>query len=121
MAFLKWIFALPFIIAAVAFAIANPDTVSLTWSPLNNKIIMPLYAVILIFMGLGFFLGSVVTWLGMGKIRKERRYLKRENKKLEKAINKEEESKKTIIKNKNKNDPLIGIIEKENKNIEKLS
>lgn len=117
MAFLKWLFALSFIIAAVAFSIANHNIVSLTWSPFHKNISVPIYALLLIFMSFGFFIGSLLTWLGMGKVRQERRIFKRENKKLEKELNKRE--KETTYAS--KADPLTKIIKEENKKIEKFS
>lgn len=90
MALLKWIFVLPFIAAAVAFAVANPQDISLTWSPLHESLNLPLYAITLVFMGAGFLLGTLVTWLSTANVRKERRQYKKENKKLEKEINKRE-------------------------------
>ena len=113
MAFLKWIFALPFIIAAVAFAVANPDTINLNWSPLHDKITLPIYAIVLGFMSVGFLLGSIMTWLGMSKVRSERRHFKRENKKLEKELNKKE-SESSL------NDPILKQIEKDKKELESL-
>jgi len=90
MALLKWIFALSFVAAAVAFAVANPQDIALTWSPLHDSLHLPLYAITLGFMGIGFLLGTIATWLGTAKIRKERRQYKKENKKLEKELNKRE-------------------------------
>lgn len=115
MAFIKWLIALPFIIAAVAFAIANPDNIALVWSPLHDKLNLPLYAVSLGFLGIGFFLGSLMTWFGMGKVRQDRRSLKKENKRLEKEL-------KTIENNKaeKKKDPLTKQIEKDQKELESL-
>lgn len=113
MAFLKWIFALPFIIAAVAFAFANPQAVDLNWSPLHDKITLPIYAIVLGFMSIGFLLGSILTWAGMGKMRAERRHLKRENKKLEKELNKREKEAAPT-------DPMLKQIEKDKQELESL-
>jgi uncharacterized integral membrane protein len=84
MAFLRMIFALPLIIGAVMFALAHPEKVLLTYSPLSEPIELPLYFVALAFLGIGFLLGVFCTWLGMGKLRKERRAYKKEVKKLTK-------------------------------------
>lgn len=114
MAFLKWLFALPFIIAAVSFAIANPDTISLSWSPFHNKLTLPVYALALGFLGLGFFLGSLMTWFGMGKVRSDRRIYKKDVKRLEKEL-KDKNSKKSEQK-----DPLLKQIEKDQLEIQSL-
>jgi len=116
MAFIKWLIALPFIIGAVAFAIANPEPVSIIWSPLHDPVTLPLYAVALAFLGGGFFLGALMTWFGMGKVRAERRGYKKEVKALEKEI-------KEIKANKEKpssKDPLLKQIEKDQKELESL-
>ncbi len=87
MTFLKWIIALPFIVSAVLFALANPQIVELQWSPFHNAKNLPLYFVSLFFLGIGFILGALMAWIGMHETRKEKRRLKRENKELEKDIN----------------------------------
>jgi len=84
MAFLRLIFALPLVVGAVLFALAHPEKVSLTYSPLSDPIELPLYFVALTFLGIGFLLGVFSTWLGMGKLRKERRAYKKDVKKLTK-------------------------------------
>ncbi|MEM9469639.1 MAG: LapA family protein [Pseudomonadota bacterium] len=109
--FFKWLFALPFIAGAVAFSITNPEAVSVVWSPMHEKITLPLYAVLLSFMGIGFLLGAIMTWFGMGKLRKERRTLKKENKRLEKDLDKLNQEEKVT-------DPLLKQVAKEKKEIE---
>ncbi len=84
MAILRWIITLPFIIGAVAFAIAHPEGVSITFSPFIAPIELPLYAVTLLFLLVGFFLGILMGWLGMSQTRKERRQYKKEVKVLTK-------------------------------------
>lgn len=113
MAFLRWLIALPFIVVIVAFAIANPNDVLLVWSPIHEKLSLPLYALSLGFLGIGFLLGSMMTWFGMGKVRAERRTYKKENKRLEKELNKHEKSQQ-------KKDPMTKQIEKDQKELKEL-
>ncbi|HPD82285.1 MAG TPA: LapA family protein [Alphaproteobacteria bacterium] len=87
MSFIRWIIALPIIVGAVLFALANPAIVSVTWSPFHSAIDLPLYFVALAFLGAGFLLGAFVAWIGMGKVRKDRRQQKKTIKQLEKDIN----------------------------------
>lgn len=87
MALLRWILALPFIVGAVLFALANPQIVDIQWSPFHDSKSFPLYFVVLFFLGVGFLLGAFMAWIGMGKTRSERRQFKRENKQLERDIN----------------------------------
>ena len=87
MSLIRWILALPIIVGAVLFALAHPDMVKITWSPFEPPVEFPLYFVALVFLGAGFILGSFVSWLGMSKVRRERRQQKKTIKKLEKDIN----------------------------------
>lgn len=94
MAFLRWIIALPIVVGAVLFALAHPDNVSVTWSPFEPPVDLPLYFVALVFLGGGFLLGAFVAWLGMSNVRRDRRRQKKEIKRLEKDI--DEANKKTV-------------------------
>ncbi len=50
-------------IAAIVFALANRQTVSLAWSPVNDPVSLPLFAVGLGGLGLGFVAGAGLLWL----------------------------------------------------------
>lgn len=111
MSFIRWILALPIIVGAVLFALAHPDTVSVTWNPFEPPVNLPLYFVALIFLGGGFLLGTFVAWLSMSSVRQDRRRQRKEIKKLEKDI---DEANKKIIevlaeKKSLKTDPLTPI------------
>ena len=84
MVFLKWIFALPFIVGAVLFALEHPQNVPITFNPFTDPIELPLYFVSLMFLGGGFILGAFMAWVGMSKTRQERRAYKKEVKILTK-------------------------------------
>ncbi len=86
MALLRWILALPFIAGAVWFALAHPENVSVTVNPVKDPIELPLYFVVLLFLGIGFIFGAFMAWIGMGKTRQERRSFKKEVKNLNKEI-----------------------------------
>lgn len=86
MTFLRWIVAVPIIVAAVLFAIAHPQPVDFVWSPVNAPVTIPLFALALGLCALGFVLGALATWLGMGKIRQDRRAQKKTIKTLEKDL-----------------------------------
>ena len=98
MAILKWIITLPFIIAAVLFALAHPDTVEVTLNPMQEAIELPLYFVSFLFLAIGFILGTIVTWLGMGDLRKTKRAQKKEIKELTKQNEKLEQEKIDLLK-----------------------
>lgn len=86
MTFLRWIVAVPIIVAAVLFAIAHPQPVDFVWSPVNEPVTIPLFALTLGLCALGFILGALATWLGMGKVRQDRRAQKKAIKTLEKDL-----------------------------------
>lgn len=86
MAIIRWIIALPLIVGAVLFALAHPTSVAITWNPFEPAINLPLYFVALTFLGFGVVLGAFMAWLGMGKVRKDRRKQKKTIKQLEKDI-----------------------------------
>lgn len=86
MSFIRWILALPFIVGAVLFALTHKQIVSITWNPFGAPVDLPLYFVALVFLGAGFLLGAFMAWIGMGKVRKERRHQKKKLKQLEKDI-----------------------------------
>ncbi len=83
---LAWLLTLPFIIAAVAFAIYNGDIIPVTLNPFQNPIPMPVYVPVLGGIAFGFIFGSLMTWAGMGRLRKERREQKKRIKTLEKQL-----------------------------------
>lgn len=84
MALFKWIIALPFIVGAVLFALEHPQKVSITFNPFTDPIELPLYFVALMFLAAGFLIGAFMAWLGMGKVRKDRRQYKKDLKALTK-------------------------------------
>lgn len=106
MSILRWIIALPFIAGAVLFALANPQIVELQWTPFNQGMSLPLYFISLFFLGIGFLLGALMAWIGMGKTRQERRQYKRENKQLERDINEANEKLTEALSKQKSHTPL---------------
>lgn len=103
MAFIKWILAIPLIVGTVLFALAHPTLVSITWNPFKPPIELPLYFVSLCFLGIGFVLGAFITWLGMARIRYERRQQRKKIKKLEKDIHAANEKMMAALSHDDKN------------------
>lgn len=83
---LAWILTLPFIIGAVAFAVYNPDVISVTVNPFRPAVSLPVYVPVLTAIGFGFVFGAVMTWAAGGRLRKERRDQKKKIKTLEKQL-----------------------------------
>ena len=74
---LAWLLTLPFIIGAVAFALYNPQTLPVTLNPFRPAVDMPVYVPVLGAIGLGFLFGAVMTWAGMGRLRRDRSELRK--------------------------------------------
>ena len=93
MVFLKWIIGVPLVLLAIAFAVANSESVSFTWSPIHEPVNWPVYALVLSALALGFVIGSLMTWAAAHSQRKERRDAIKTNKKLQADIEKLEAAK----------------------------
>ena len=83
---LAWLITLPFIIGAIAFALYNAESVPITLNPFRLPVSMPVYVPVLGAIAFGFLFGSVMTWAGMSRLRKERRDQKKRIKELEKKL-----------------------------------
>jgi len=86
MAFIRWIFGFIIMLVIAGFAIANRSSALLVWSPIHPPLELPVFVIGLALMAMGFFLGSFMTWLNMGKVRRERRRQKKTIKLLEKEL-----------------------------------
>ena len=83
---LAWLLTLPFIIAAIGFAVYNPGPVPVVLSPFQDAVEMPVYVPVLFAVGFGFLFGSVMTWAAMGRLRKQKREQAKKIKTLEKQL-----------------------------------
>ncbi|MEE8279239.1 MAG: lipopolysaccharide assembly protein LapA domain-containing protein [Alphaproteobacteria bacterium] len=90
---LFWLLGLPVLVAAVAFALSNRETVALEVWPLPYVLELPAYAAILGAVFAGFLCGAVWAWMSGGKWRRRARAgarklkpLERENEELRKQL-----------------------------------
>ena len=88
MTLMKWLIGVPLVVLAIAFAVANGESVSFTWSPIHDPVNWPLYALVLAALMIGFIIGSFMTWIAGHAQRKERRTLAKDNKKLQGEVDK---------------------------------
>ena len=95
MAILRFIIGLIITIFIAAFAVLNREEVLLTWSPIHDPITLPIYAVALASMAIGFIIGGTIVWLNAGKVRKEKRKQKKNIKILEKELSRLKDGKFT--------------------------
>ena len=112
MTFLRWMAAVPIIATAVLFALAHPQPVDFYWSPVNPPLTLPLYALALGLTAIGFVLGALAAWLGMSRVRRERRAQKKIIKTLEKDLAAANENiikaREEILSAQHNNTPKIG-------------
>jgi uncharacterized integral membrane protein len=76
----------PITILVVLFAVSNLDSVTLRLRPFPFDMTMPIWALALMVLFVGFILGAIVTWIGDRKRRREARLLARRVSELEQAL-----------------------------------
>ncbi len=86
MRFIRGILGLALALLFTAFAVANRQTVEITWSPLHPAASLPLYALALGLLATGFLIGSLFVWLESIPVRLEKTRQKRRIKTLEKEL-----------------------------------
>lgn len=86
---LTWIITLPLTIAALVFAIANRQSVTLDLWPFEIELSAPLFIVVLLSLFVGFLVGGMIAWFSAGRTRSRARsalyraeQLERENTRL---------------------------------------
>lgn len=65
----SWLLLVPILAAAVTFALNNKHFLELNLWPFGLTVELPLYLTIFGAMIFGVLLGSIVTWLGQGRVR----------------------------------------------------
>lgn len=86
MALLRWIAGFLLILCTGVFAIFNRTQVDVIWNPVEEPLSLPLYAVALGALALGFLAGGLCVWVNMEPLRREKRRQKKDIKRLEKAL-----------------------------------
>lgn len=86
MSFLRWILSTLVAALAIVFALANRESVDLTWSPVHDPLPLPLFAIGLGGALAGFLTGAALGWLRALTLRRETKRLKRRIESLEKDI-----------------------------------
>ncbi len=77
MRLLGWIVGLPAVVVAVAFAVANRDSIDIRLDPLPFVVEIPVYAIALGGIAFGFLLGAGTAWLKAHKWRRLARQRRR--------------------------------------------
>ncbi len=92
MGILRWFITFVISVIVLAFSISNLEIVGVHWSPFHPSYDLPLYAVILAALSLGFFWGGLMVWFSGSAVRTNLRKSKKDIKRLEKDV---EEARKT--------------------------
>lgn len=87
MIILRWIIAALVVLGVVLFALAHPEHVKITWNPFAEPVELPLYFVVIAFLGIGFFIGAFVAWVNFLPVMADRRAQRKNIQKLEKDLN----------------------------------
>jgi len=83
MRILFWLIALPVIAVAMAFAVSNSESATIGLWPLDDKLVLPLYAIVTGALFLGLVVGLVYGWAGNLRVRQRARNETRRANKLE--------------------------------------
>ena len=81
-----WLVTAPLALILIVFAVANRDTITLTFWPLPITLAAPIYLVVLLALLAGFFLGELAAWLAGRTSRRKARHAARRVEELEHAI-----------------------------------
>lgn len=87
MGFIRSIFGFLVMLIVLIFAAGNRHDVEVFYTPFTPPVHLPLYAIVLSLMALGFIMGGVLVWLNESPLRQDRRKSKKEIKILQKKIN----------------------------------
>ena len=88
MSLIKSIFTTILTIIIAGFCIINAQSIDVSWSPFHDDITLPLYAIIIVSLLVGFLLGAGALWINSAHLRKEKRKQKKQIKTLEKELSK---------------------------------
>ena len=79
MRLIYWLIAVPLLVVAPLFAISNLDPVQLSLWPLPDEwaLAVPVFAVALGGLFIGFVAGGIVAWFGAGRVRARARSAER--------------------------------------------
>ncbi|MCC7305334.1 MAG: LapA family protein [Alphaproteobacteria bacterium] len=86
MRLIRWSAGFVLAVLIAAFAVANRQTVPVTWSPLHEALPLPVYVLVLVSLAAGFICGGIIMWLSESPLRRERRAQKKQIKTLERRL-----------------------------------
>ena len=86
-----WIIIIPVAAIIIAFAVANSQTVTVSFDPFSTTVpayvaTLPLYVVIFAVLIIGVLVGGFAAWLGQGKWRRKARRLEAELRSVQQEV-----------------------------------
>lgn len=94
--------------AAIYFAVLNRADTPFIWSPLEAPLTLPVFLIGLGGVGIGFIMGALYVWFNTGKLRTEKRALKKELNNLKKDL---EQKRKELHKKSDDEDDTTSLLE----------
>ena len=86
--FIRLAITAPLTLLVVLFAISNRQDVPLDIWPFDLDVTFPLYAIVLVSMGVGVIFGAVMAWFSGGRARRRARHAERKVRGLEREMEK---------------------------------
>lgn len=94
MKLLAFFFTILLSLVLITFAVLNLEMVPFTYSPVHPPVKVPLYALPLAALLLGYVLGAFNVWINSWRVRLERRRNRKEIKSLQKKLEKADTARK---------------------------
>ena len=63
LALLRWLIGFGFAACVLTFAVLNRESVTLTYTPIHDPLEMPMYAMGLGLLALGYIFGALTIWI----------------------------------------------------------
>ena len=82
----SWILTVPLTVVVIVFAVANREFVPLDLWPFEFAVQVPIFALVLCSMFVGFLIGALAMWLSSGKQRRRARAARGRLAKLEREV-----------------------------------
>ncbi len=86
----SWILTLPLTVVVIVFAVANREFVPLDLWPFEFALEVPVFALVLVSIFLGFLIGALTLWLSGGKQRRRARATRSRLAKLERDVQRQQ-------------------------------
>lgn len=107
MGIIRFLFTLIIVLALGIFSVFNTENISILYSPLHDPVSVPVYALGFIFLIIGFIWGAFNVWVNDGKIRRERKDLRKQLAYINKEIDKAQEAERQASRQQRSRDAAV--------------